>query len=61
VEGTSSKFWEVWVQGNEMFTQYGRIGSKGQTTVKGYADEAAARKAAEKLIAEKTGKGYVEK
>ncbi len=61
VEGTSSKFWEVWVQGSEMFTQYGRIGSKGQTTVKNYPDEAAARKAAEKLIAEKTGKGYVEK
>ena len=31
------------------------------TTIKDYADEAAARKAADKLIAEKTGKGYVEK
>jgi predicted DNA-binding WGR domain protein len=61
VEGTSNKFWEVWVEGTNMFTKYGRIGSAGQTTIKSYGDEAAARKAADKLIAEKTGKGYVEK
>jgi predicted DNA-binding WGR domain protein len=61
VEGTSSKFWEVWVEGKEMKTRYGRIGSAGQITVKPFHDEAAARKAADKLIAEKTGKGYVEK
>jgi predicted DNA-binding WGR domain protein len=61
VEGTSNKFWEVWVEGTNMYTQYGRIGSSGQTTVKTYGDETAARKAADKLIAEKTGKGYVEK
>ncbi len=61
VEGKSSKFWEVWVEGTEMYTQYGRIGSDGQKTVKSYGDEAAARKAADKLVAEKTGKGYVEK
>jgi predicted DNA-binding WGR domain protein len=60
-EGKSSKFWEVWVEGREMYTQYGRIGSAGQTTMKSYGDEAAARKAADKLIAEKTGKGYMEK
>jgi DNA ligase-1 len=61
VEGTSSKFWEVWVEGSAMLTRYGRIGSGGQTTTKSFADEAAARKAADKLVAEKTGKGYVEK
>jgi predicted DNA-binding WGR domain protein len=61
VEGTSNKFWEVWVEGTNMYTQYGRIGSAGQTTMKSYGDEAAARKAADKLIAEKTGKGYKEK
>lgn len=60
VEGKSSKFWEVWVEGTSLYTQYGRIGSAGQTTVKSFAAEAEARKAAEKLIAEKTGKGYVE-
>ena len=61
VEGSSNKFWEVWVEGSNVFTQYGRIDSKGQTTIKDYSDDVAARKAADKLIAEKTGKGYVEK
>jgi DNA ligase-1 len=61
VEGTSSKFWEVWVAGSQMFTRYGRIGSGGQTTIKDFADEAGAIKATEKMIREKTGKGYVEK
>ena len=61
VEGTSSKFWEVWVSGDELITRYGRIGSQGQKTLKKFPDEAAARKAADRLIVEKTGKGYVEK
>jgi DNA ligase-1 len=61
VEGSSSKFWEVWVSGSEVTTRWGRIGSAGQTKTKGSADEAAAQKEADKLIAEKTGKGYIEK
>jgi predicted DNA-binding WGR domain protein len=61
VEGTSNKFWEVWVEGSNLYTRYGRIGSAGQTTMKSYPDGAAASKAADKLIAEKTGKGYREK
>jgi predicted DNA-binding WGR domain protein len=40
--------------------RYGRIGSGGQTTTKDYADEAAALKAMDKMIGEKTGKGYVQ-
>lgn len=61
VEGTSSKFWEVWTEGTTLKTRYGRIGSQGTTTLKQLADEAAAQAAAEKLIREKTGKGYVER
>lgn len=61
VEGSSSKFWEVWVEGTSLYTQYGRIGSTGQTTTKAYASEAEARQAAEKITREKVGKGYVEK
>jgi predicted DNA-binding WGR domain protein len=61
VAGTSNKFWEVWVEGCNLFTAYGRIGSKGQTTIKSYDNEALAQKAADKLIAEKIGKGYKEK
>lgn len=61
VEGKSSKFWEVWVDGSNVCTQYGRIGGAAQTTTKPFGDATAARAAAEKLIREKTGKGYVEK
>jgi predicted DNA-binding WGR domain protein len=62
VEGTSSKFWEVWVKGAQMMTKYGRIGSQGQgTTIKDFPDEGAARKAADKKIAEKLREGYIEK
>lgn len=60
-EGTSNKFWEVWTEGNLLYTHYGRIGSEGQTTQKTFADEAAARKEHDKLVREKTGKGYKEK
>lgn len=61
VEGNSSKFWEVWRDGRQVRTRYGKIGADGTTTVKDYADDAAAAKAMEKLVAEKTGKGYEEK
>ena len=44
-----------------MRTCYGRIGSAGTTTLKQFADANAARLAADKLIREKTGKGYIEK
>lgn len=58
VEGTSSKFWEISVAGNEVTVRYGRIGSDGTTKVKTHADAQAARREADKLIEEKIGKGY---
>src|SRR5262249_10185863 len=61
VAGTASKFWEVSVNGKEMTTRWGRIGSAGQSKTKTFADEAAARAQVEKLIVEKTTDGYVEK
>ncbi|MBO0696781.1 MAG: DNA ligase [Zavarzinella sp.] len=61
VEGTSSKFWEVSVRGREVTTRWGRIGSDGQAKTKTFADAAKAQAEADKLIEEKTGKGYVEK
>jgi DNA ligase-1 len=60
VEGKSSKFWEISVDGTEVTVRYGRIGSDGQTNVKDFADEAAAQRHADKLIEEKTEKGYEE-
>ena len=61
VAGTSSKFWEVSVEGNEMTTRWGRIGSAGQSKTKTFKDEATAQAQADKLIAEKMADGYVEK
>ncbi len=60
VEGKSSKFWEISVDGCAVTVRYGRIGAAGTTKVKTFADNEAAHRDADKLIAEKTGKGYVE-
>ena len=60
VEGNSSKFWEVSTNGAEVTVRFGRIGTNGQSQTKSLADATAAQRLAEKLIAEKTGKGYIE-
>jgi DNA ligase 1 len=60
VEGASSKFWEVSVSGSELTTRWGRIGTDGQSKTKTFASPDAARTEADKLIAEKTDKGYAE-
>ena len=56
----SSKFWQVTQSGTDYTVVYGKIGSDGQTKTKSFDDEAGAKKEVEKLIAEKTKKGYVE-
>lgn len=60
VAGKSSKFWEVSINGCAVTVRYGRIGSNGATKTKEFSDEEAAQKHADKLIGEKTGKGYAE-
>jgi predicted DNA-binding WGR domain protein len=60
VDDKSRKFWEIWTAGAEVHTAYGRIGTAGQSTVKDEGSDAAAAKLAEKLVREKTKKGYVE-
>lgn len=61
VDGSSSKFWEIRIEGTEVFTRYGKIGAAGATTVKDEGSDAKAQKLHDKLVKEKTGKGYVEK
>jgi DNA ligase-1 len=61
VDGTSNKFWEIWMDGTDVTTQWGKIGTTGQTKTKPFPDEAKAKKEYDKLVAEKTGKGYTEK
>jgi DNA ligase-1 len=56
----SSKFWEIAADGTSVSVRYGRIGAAGQTQTKTFPDAAAAQKHHDKLVEEKTKKGYVE-
>lgn len=58
VDGKSSKFWEIDVQGSAHTVRYGRIGTDGQSKEKSFDDGDAAQAAAEKLIKAKVKKGY---
>jgi DNA ligase-1 len=59
-DGKSEKFWEVAVQGKEVTVRYGRTGSDGQTSTQYLVSAAAATAHADKLVKEKTAKGYQE-
>jgi predicted DNA-binding WGR domain protein len=60
VGGSSAKFWEVSNSGAEVTVRFGRIGTDGQTHTKTLPDAGAAATHAEKLISQKTAKGYQE-
>ena len=60
VEGKSAKFWEISRQGCDVTVRYGRIGANGQSQTKSFAGEEAAEAHVQKLIEEKTEKGYQE-
>lgn len=59
-DAKSHKFWSIEASGNSYTVRYGKVGSDGQTQVKEFADEATCLLAVEKILAEKTKKGYVE-
>ncbi len=58
IGGTSAKFWEISVVEGEVTVRYGRLGTDGQSQTKSFPDAAAATRHAEKLIKQKTAKGY---
>ena len=58
IDSKSSKFWHVDVQKQRMTITYGRIGSAGRESIKEFADSAKAKSESEKLIQQKTKKGY---
>ena len=60
-EDGASKFWEISMEGNDVTTTWGKIGTGGQTKTKTFADETKAKKEYDKLLEEKTSKGYIEK
>jgi predicted DNA-binding WGR domain protein len=58
---SSSKFWEITVTGKTVTVHYGKIGTAGQNTIKELPTPEEANTHAEKVIGEKTKKGYKEK
>jgi DNA ligase-1 len=60
VDDKSSKFWEAGMSGTEVTVRYGRIGTSGTSKTKDLGSDEAASKHLEKLIDQKTAKGYSE-
>jgi predicted DNA-binding WGR domain protein len=60
-DGSSDKFWKITLDGKSTTVVFGRRGTNGQSQTKTWASPDEARKNHDKLIAEKTKKGYVEK
>ncbi|RKZ62413.1 MAG: molybdenum metabolism regulator [Candidatus Parabeggiatoa sp. nov. 2] len=56
--GVSHKFYEVTINGTDVTTSYGRIGTNGQTKTKTYSTPEKALAEANKRIKEKLKKGY---
>ncbi len=60
IDDSSSKFWEIVLSGHDVTTRWGRIGSEGQSKTKSCGSPEKARAEYDKLVTEKTSKGYVE-
>ena len=60
VDDKSSKFWQITLDGTSFRVQYGKTGSIGQSQEKSWPTEEQARSEHDRLVKEKTGKGYVE-
>ncbi|MBL4635957.1 MAG: WGR domain-containing protein [Kofleriaceae bacterium] len=59
-DSKSSKFWELTLSANVLTVCYGKIGTNGRSNDKEFDTEEAATAEAEKLIAGKVKKGYLE-
>ncbi|MFT3705610.1 MAG: DUF4240 domain-containing protein [Agriterribacter sp.] len=59
-KAASKKFWTVAVKNKTLTISFGRIGTLGRTVEKEWLSTMACKAAAEKLIKEKTRKGYTE-
>ena len=60
-EKASQKLWEISVTGSTINIKFGRLGTKGQNSVKKMSTPDAAKKEIEKLIKSKLKKGYKKK
>ncbi|MCU0709597.1 MAG: WGR domain-containing protein, partial [Pirellula sp.] len=59
-DGSSNKFWKIELDGSSHTVTFGKIGTTGQSQTKSFDSRDAAKKAFDKLVAEKTKKGYVD-
>lgn len=59
IDEKSNKFWEVSVESQNLIVNFGRIGTNGQTKTKNFETTELVIKEMEKLIKEKTKKGYI--
>jgi predicted DNA-binding WGR domain protein len=57
VQGTL--FWEAALDGSRLILRWGRTGTRGQTKLVSFTDEAAAREEMDKREKEQMAKGYV--
>lgn len=57
---SSAKFWQITLSDLTLTTRYGRMGTNGQQTAKTFAATSQASRELERLVKEKTAKGYVE-
>jgi predicted DNA-binding WGR domain protein len=60
VGGNSAKFWQVTVAGSSVTVRFGRLGTEGQTLTKEFPSAEAATGHTQRLIAQKSAKGYQE-
>ena len=59
-DGSSSKFWNITLTNDSFEVHFGRIGTDGQRRTKSFSDSVEAEKEYEKVIRQKTKKGYIE-
>lgn len=58
-DGKSNKFWAIALRGASIEIRFGRIGTEGQELERTFPSAEAAKREHDKLIAQKTKKGYI--
>lgn len=57
-DGKSQKFWIIDAAGSDIMVNFGKLGTNGRFQIAEYDNETECQKAADKLILQKTKKGY---
>lgn len=60
IDDKSKKFWRARKDGGDLYVNWGRIGTDGQTQLKELGSPDACQKEYDKLVASKRKKGYVD-